>query len=93
MMLGICERCFQEPIDETVTTNSGTFKTCAAVKANKSRNKSPRFLLIFGSHLVTFQEVVFSQKIFVLLKFNSDEKYLHNLCKISFWSMKTEVNE
>ena len=69
-------RCFQEPIDETVTTNSGTFKTCAVVKANKSRNKSPRFLLIFGSHLVTFQEVV-------LLKFNS-EKDLHNLSKLAF---------
>jgi hypothetical protein len=75
-----------------VTTNSGTFKTCAAVKANKSRNKSPKFLLIFGSHSVTFQEAV-SQKIFVLLKFNSDEKDLHNLCKMTFWSMKTELNE
>ena len=84
-------RCFEESIDETVTTNSGTFKTCVAVKANKSRNKSPKFLLIFGSHSVTFQEAV-SQKIFVLLRFNS-EKDLHNLCKISFWPMKTELNE
>ena len=84
-------RCFQEPIDETVTMNSGTFKTCAVVKANKSRNKSPRFLLIFGSHSATFQEVV-SQKIFVLLKFNQSKELrqfniykMHSNFDLEFW--------